>query len=300
LVFANRSGVSTGRIVVRDRSGEIVQTVGEPILGGAAPAISPDGNRAALRGDFAVWVYDLNRNVGVRLNSAQNANNLSWTSSGREAVFREPGAGIMIQAADGSSDAAIWLDAPCSFGRTSFSSDGRYAAYGANPGTGDEEGIWYREVGSDGSFSDPISWLLTPGVENQPQISPDGRYLAYRADESGRFEIYVRPFPEGQAKWRVSTNGGSHPLWSADGGELFYIEGAALLSAPVSTANEFTVGEPQRLFESPDLLRGGFGFSYDVFPDAERFLTIERDEETPVDTVRIIDNWDAEFRDRER
>jgi Tol biopolymer transport system component len=138
-----------------------------------------------------------------------------------------------------------------------------------------------------------------------PQFSPDSRYMAYQSSESGRYEIYVQPFPEGAAKWPVSTNGGSQPRWSADGTELFYVEGSTLMAVAVSTEGSFTIGPPQRLFESEDLLaRIINGVSYDVFPDGQRFVMIEpvvdSDEEATEPSIRIVENWYEEFRDREQ
>ena len=184
-------------------------------------------------------------------------------------------------------------------GSASWSPDGRYVAYAAADPAGGEGGIWYREIDSAGSLSEPISYLRTPFSEMQQQVSPDGRYLAYRSNESGRQEVYVRPFPEGSGKWQVSTNGGVGPRWAVDGTELFYSEGTTLMAVDVSTSGTFTVGRPQRLFESNNLQQGGLAHSYDVFPDGQRFLMINRDTDAAQDTVRIVENWDEPFRERE-
>jgi serine/threonine-protein kinase len=295
LVFTAQSGEATGKIVVRDRSGQIVKSLDDhPIRGWSVPQISPDGTRVALRADSSICVFDLKRGSRLRLRSGPNLNRPSWTSSGDEVVFVDQQVGFKVQAADNSADAAVWLDSPSAFGPVSFSSDGRYAAHGDFRSDG-EGGIWYREAGPDGSWSDPIPWLVTPASENQPQFSPDGRYLAYLSDESRRAEVYVRPFPEGQEQSLVSTNGGRSGRWSADGDELFYLRGKVLLSVPVSTADGFTAGVPRRLFEWPD----GAPDSFAVFPDGERFLAIEVDQPAAFG-VWIIENWYEEFRDQEK
>jgi hypothetical protein len=100
--------------------------------------------------------------------------------------------------------------------------------------------------------------------------------------------------------WRVSTNGGGDPRWAVDGTELFYSVGTTLMAVDVSTSGTFTVGRPQRLFESNNLQLGGVGHRYDVFPDGKRFLMINRDTDAAQGTVRIVQNWYEEFRDRER
>jgi serine/threonine-protein kinase len=171
--------------------------------------------------------------------------------------------------------------------------DGRYVSYsGADP-TGGEGGIWYREISPGGALSEPITYLRTPFQETMSQISPNSRYLAYRSNESGRQEIYVRPFPEGSGKWQVSTNGGHAPRWAANGTELFYHEGTTLMAVDVSTSGTFTSGRPQRLFETPNLGESFQIHPYDVFPDGKRFLMIDRDTSAAANAVRIVENWVA-------
>jgi serine/threonine-protein kinase len=140
--------------------------------------------------------------------------------------------------------------------------------------------------------------LQTPANEGLAQFSRDGRYVAYVSDESGRFEVYVRPFPVETGKWRISSDGGNAPRWSADGKELFYVEGTALVAAAVSTEAIFQVGASRRLFESADL-GASDDLTYDAFPDARRFVTIAREDSAPVETIRVVENWYEEFRDRQ-
>ena len=295
LVYVDRSAGGVDRIVVRDRTGEIVQSVGEPaVFKFTSPAVSPDGRRAAVIEQGAIWVYDLDRNVRTRLTVPGDdlPGGPTWLPSGREVAFPTRGGKVMIQTADGSVAAFVAYEANST---PSFSRDGRYVAYNAQDPSGGEGGIWYREIAADGSFSEPISWLRTPDDEQQPRISPNGEYLAYQSNESGRFDIYVRPFAEGPGKWLVSTNGGRQPSWSADGKELFYTEGPALMAVPVETAGMFTAGTPERLFEA---LETTGNIAYDVFPDGQRFITIRR--EGARDAIRIVENWAAPFRDREQ
>jgi serine/threonine-protein kinase len=182
-----------------------------------------------------------------------------------------------------------------------WSSDDRYLAYAAGDPAGGEGGIWYRERRPDGSLSEPVSFLRTPANERRTTFSPDHRYLSYSSDESGRNEVYVRPFPGGPGKWQVSTNGGDWPRWSADGKEIFYVEGPAIMAVSVSTSGNFTVGLPQQLFESSEFRSGQAASIYDVFPDGQRFVTIAPagNGHAPK-SVRIVQNWYEEFRDREQ
>jgi hypothetical protein len=136
--------------------------------------------------------------------------------------------------------------------------------------------------------------------QHSGQLSPDGRFLAFCSDESGRYEVWVRPFPEGGGKWRVSARGGITPRWSHDGKELFYLEGYTLMAAPVSTTTGFSVGAVVELFQDASLGQGSAG--YDVSADGKRFLLVEQvqDGETKAPAIRIVQNWFEEFRDRQR
>ncbi len=127
--------------------------------------------------------------------------------------------------------------------------------------------------------------------------------MAYCSDESGRYELYVRPFPEGSGKWLVSANGAGQPRWRSDGAELYYVEDATLMAVSVSTERGFTLGQPQRLFESDDLIarQNPTVPEYDVSSDGQRFIMVTpvQDEEAEPAQIRIVENWYEEFRDRE-
>ncbi|MDA1234148.1 MAG: protein kinase [Acidobacteria bacterium] len=302
LVYTSSASSAGAQIVVRDRSGDVLRSVGDPILQGQGPDVAPNGSRVVVSVDGDIWVYDLERDIGTRLTFTQ-AENLhpTWMPSSLEVSYQSAD-GVVVHVADGSqaAKAALTRANGVGSGPVSWSADGRYVAYAAADPAGGEGGIWYREIGSGGSLSEPISYLRTPFSEDQPQISPDRRYLAYRSNESGRPEVYVRPFPEGSGKWQVSTNGGVDPRWAVDGRELFYSEGTTLMAVDVSTSGTFTVERPQRLFESNSLQQGGPTHRYDVFPDGQRFLMIDRDTDAAQDTIRIVENWDEPFRDREQ
>lgn len=282
-----------GRVVVRDRTGRIVRPVGDAFTQWGGPAIAPDGSRVAVSVGGDIWIYDLERDTATRLTSAQGQNVApSWMASGVEVSY-ETGTGVAAQVADGSrpAKAVIPRTDGVGAGAASWSLDGRYVCYSATDPAGGEGGIWYREVGPGGVLSEPVTYLRTPFQETMSQISPNSRYLAYRSNESGRQEIYVRPFPEGSAKWQVSTNGGHAPRWAADGTELFYREETALMAVRISTSGTFTSGRPQRLYETPNVAELFNIHPYDVFPDGKRFVMIARDASAATPTVRIVENW---------
>ena len=127
----------------------------------------------------------------------------------------------------------------------SWTPDGKTLLYLEHPAdTGYD--IWLVSLEGEGT-SQPV--LQTRFNESNPAISPDGRWIAYQSDESGRYEVYVQPFPDLDGKWQVSTDGGLGALWAPDGGELFYRKGNAMMVASIDTEPTFTHGTPEVLFE---------------------------------------------------
>jgi len=134
-----------------------------------------------------------------------------------------------------------------------------------------------------------------------PKLSPDGHWMAYASYESGKAEIYVRPFPElNTGKWQVSTNGGTRPLWSPDGRELFYRNGDSVMAVSVQTEPTFKPGKTDLLF------RGTYAAEeWDIGHDGKRFLMIKTPSSTGEGSaaagprkINIVLNWFEELRDR--
>lgn len=235
----------------------------------------------------------------------------TWSSSGREVVYTLGAAGgsvlrLMRKAADGTGEPVVLVEGSADAINPDWSRDGRYMVYqeGWRPGTSGPTGpdIRYVRFETDGSASEPETFLSTPGAESAPKLSPDGRFVAYVSDESGRNEIYVRPFPNGDGRWQASVSGGTQPRWRSDGKELYYVEDQdVLMAVPVATGQGLVLGQPQRLFESADLIfRNSVWPQYDVSADGQRFLTSTpvQEENAPPPSVRIVENWFEQFRGR--
>ena len=150
--------------------------------------------------------------------------------------------------------------------------------------------------------------VQTPFLETNAEISPDGRWIAYQSAESGRDEIYVRPFPNvNEGRWQVSTGGGTRPLWARSGQELFYITSAddALMSTTISGTPAFKSSNPTKILDMAAYSIGGqtanVGRTYDVSPDGRRFLMIKQaaGEQTAArPQILVVQNWFEELKRR--
>lgn len=180
----------------------------------------------------------------------------------------------------------------------SWSSDGRFLLY-MTEGSGTKDKLWVLPLIGDRK---PVPFLRTQFEEPDGCFSPDGRWVAYVTNESGRYDVYVRPFsldPGGQVssdgrKWLISENGGSGPMWRKDGKELYYIDlEGKLMAVSVTAGSDFKAGVPKALFQTPpsvsaDNVLGQWAPS----PDGKRFLfLVPENQDTPPLTVVL--NWQA-------
>jgi Tol biopolymer transport system component len=146
--------------------------------------------------------------------------------------------------------------------------------------------------------SQPQFFLQTESNESSPKISPDGRWLAYQSNESGRIEVYVRPFPKAEeGKWQISMEGGMWPVWAGNGRELFYRSGNKMMVVNIESQSNLAVGKPRLLFERPPSPLPMS--SFDVTPDGQRFLMIQAGEQqAEVDQINVVLNWFEELKER--
>lgn len=154
-----------------------------------------------------------------------------------------------------------------------------------------ERDLWW--LSPDGEAS---RFLSTAADERAPMISRDGAWLAYVSNAEGRDEIYVRPWPEGDGRYKVSTDGGTEPVWRRDGRELFYRNGARMYSVAISTDSAgFRPGRPELLFESPFALDQFGNPNYDVSADGRRFLMVSEPTGNASREISIVVNWFEEI-----
>ena len=264
--------------------------------------LSPDGTKVAvdLNGpDRNIWVLDLRQANFTRLTFDPAEDLLPiWTPDGARIAFsRRVGvARLYWQAADGSGTATLLNEATTSQMPAFFTPDGKQLVF-------NEQQRDYLTLTLDGSRR--IDPLLTSGAtEINADLSPDGRWVAFSSNETGQFDIFVRPFPEvSRGKWQISRGGGAQALWSRDGRELYYRDAAgALWAVPVQLAPSFVHGPPVKLFEGTSYAgRGNLigGRTYDVSPDSQRFLMIKvpprQPDQLPVNSLVVVQNWFEEL-----
>jgi serine/threonine-protein kinase len=135
--------------------------------------------------------------------------------------------------------------------------------------------------------------------ETAPRFSPDGHWIAYASEESGRYEIYVRPFPGPGGKWQVSTDGGNEAVWNPKGHELFYRNGKKMMAVEYDAQKAFSAGKPKELFEGPYVPTPRSFPDYDISPDGQRFLMLRRAEEEQASShITVVVNWVEELKQK--
>jgi len=140
--------------------------------------------------------------------------------------------------------------------------------------------------------------LHTQFNETAPAFSPDGHWLAYASDESGRYEIYVQPYPGLGGKWQISTEGGTEPRWARDG-EIFYRSGGKMMAVQTTFKPSFSAGRPELLFEGRYVPTLATMANYDVAPDGKRFLMVKPSEQdTSATQINVVLNWFEELKQK--
>jgi serine/threonine-protein kinase len=277
LVYVPAGYVASRQVVVRvDRRGreEAVEFGDRPIT---RFALSPDGSRLALAASEPagrdVWVLDRVRRTLGRLTSDPATETAPvWSPDGRTIAYRSDrdGGGIFIRAADGAAEPRRLTKANGLFHTPyAFTRDGTRLLF--------VEFKDYRQqnilsVATDGSLA-VATVLGGANAKLRPALSPDGRWLAYQSDESGAYEVYVRPWPEvTRARWQVSTSGGTSPTWSRDGRELYFADRERLLAVPVAeSGGAFSPQQAQPLFALTSV-DDRLGPLYEVAPDGSGFF----------------------------
>jgi serine/threonine-protein kinase len=296
-VPADGEGEVTATAVWADRQGRVTgRAVKEPLINPRDPTLSSGGERlllvTGLSADGDLWNYDLGGRPPVPLAVQNNNESPVWSPDGTQVIFSMGETTLQMLPADGSVSQPQTL-----------------------PGRG-QPAVWSKSGELILLWPALVSNILTAPVSNtrevrsvvtseynefQPVLSPNSQWLAYVSDRTGQNEIWVQRYPVG-GPVRVSSNGGTEPLWSADGSEIFYRQETALMAVAVHAAQELTFTPPQRLFSLPYVAQTTRSRSYAVTSDG-RFLVF-----SPVDDGRasahgrivVVQNFGEEVKQRVR
>ena len=286
------SGPQTTLVWV-DRKGQEQPISAPPSSTYGSPHISPDGRRIALGNQGQIWIYDIARETLSRLSFVPTVTgNNAWTPDGKHVTFQSgTPLNLYWQASDGSGAAERLATSEYRQGPGSWSPDGKALVFvETNPKTNQD--IWVLQL----SDHKAVPFIQTEFNEGGPEFSPDGRWIAYASDESGRWEVYVQPYPGPGGKVQISTDGGKEPLWNRNGKELFYRNGDRMMAVPVGLQPSFSAGKPAILFEGRYHRTNASLAQYDVSPDGQRFVMVkDSGADQSATHINIVQNWFQEL-----
>ena len=296
-VIAYRAGNDERQLTWFDRAGKVLGTFGAADASLMGPMLSLDGRRAAVesvvQGNRDVWILDAVRRSRVTFDAGADRLPV-WSPDGVRVAFDSDRKGVRnlyLKSLNGAGSDELLLESPLESIAGDWSRDGRFLIYyvGDPKTQGD---LWVLPMQGQRK---PFVFVNTVANERTAQFSPDGRWVVYQSNESGRYEIYVRPFPGPGGQWLVSTAGGIEARWSRDGRELYYVApDGTLMAAPVAVkGGAFEPGTPVPLFR-PGIWGGGVNVNnkqqYDVTTDG-RFLINIATEDVNTAPIALIQNW---------
>jgi Tol biopolymer transport system component len=300
-----------GQLTWFDRTGKVLGTIGDPGLYRTL-AISPDGKRVAFeRADpqnfphHDIWLYDSARGVTTRFTFDPGWDgNPVWSPDGSHIAFggEKPDTGIFNlyqKPSNLAGEEELLFKSGVHKIPSGWSPDGRFLLFFNPVGT---THVWVLPLGGTAANRKPFPLEQSDFAQAAGRFSPDGRWIAYQSNESGKDEIYVRPFDASAAsaspptagtavtgKWMVSKDGGTVPLWRGDGKEMFYLapNGMAMV-VDVNTSGVFQAGIPKPLFKVPSGL-----VYWDATSDGKRFLMPAPSATNASAPLTVVLNWQA-------
>jgi Tol biopolymer transport system component len=289
------ANAASAQLAWYDRRGNIIRSSPPEALMESID-LSPDGLRLAVQMNRDIWLRDLVRNTSSRFTTDPSSEVIAiWSPQGDRIVFTSTGRGrqtsLYLKASNGASPEELLLSTDQPVWANDWSRDGRFLMYteGTVASTLD---LLTLPMDQPKESRKPVPYLRGPFQKKQAQFSPDGRFVAYASNESGKFEIYVQPFPNAtEGKWSISSEGGVEPRWSKNGSELFYFSGSRLMAVDIKTAPTLSVGIPHELFQAPvQPVYTNDGHRWQVTPDG-MFLLETFPPELSTSPITVVVNW---------
>ena len=308
ILLYNKAGSTDSQIAWYDRTGKLLGSVGAP--GPVSyPSLSPDEKsvvylRRTNSGASDLWLRDLARGTETRFTSDPSRNAVPfWSPQGDRVIFasnRSGLYGLYVKNSGGSEPEQLLLKNPNTQFPNQWSRDGRFIVYAEFQKA--SYNLWVLPMEGPEQDRRPVPFLQTEFSELMGQLSPDSHWMAYTSDQSGRREVYVRPFPPAEGQWTISAAGGEMPRWRGDGKELYFrAADGKLMAVPVTRAvagpkPAFEAGTPVALFDAhiqPTLLNNAT--NYDVTADGKRFLITARvgGDTASAPPLTVVVNWNA-------
>jgi serine/threonine-protein kinase len=272
--------------------------------------LSPDGTRVTAdvrENEQNTWIWDLKRETLLRLTDKPGQFQYGlWTPDSQHVVvsvttngvnnlfqMRPDGTGQMEQVTDVAKDKLSPFP-------NAVTPDGTKVIFRAGVASNKNDLFVAPLTGTDHTAA---KLLATEHDERNATISPDGKWMAFESDLSGRYEVYVRPYPNvDTAQFPLSVAGGLKPAWSPAGAEIFYLsDDGKMIAVPVDTTKGFVAGKPVALFDARPYFTGAVGRNYDVTRDGRRFFMIKNVAASAIAQVTpivVVINWADELRGR--
>ncbi|HMD13372.1 MAG TPA: protein kinase [Bacteroidota bacterium] len=279
-----------GRIKWLDMQGQMTSLV-DTTNSYFSSALSPDGEKLALHVQGAnddVWMYHIGRKSLTRLTfGGGNSGYPVWSVDGRYVMYMSERGGvsnIYRTAWDGSGKEERLTTSPGSQFPRSVSPDGKFLSFVQ------DNDIWILALDSSRKT---YPFFTSPATEANPVFSPDGHYIAYETNESGKYEIVIVPFPSRAGKWQVSSGGGSNPIWSPSGNEIYFTQGTTIYSVDIHPGNVFDYSAPKKVLDLPPDGQFLSGISL----DGKKFaLVTVPTKELSTSEFTLVTNWFQQLR----
>ena len=304
LIYQSGNSAAGRRLVWFDRTGQEIGAIGQADHYDQTSSYSPDRKKIAISifdatsRNIDIWIQDLKRNTRTRFTfDPANDQYPIWSPDGSQIIFassRKDQFDLYQKNSSGVGSEELILESDQNKIPWDWSSDGKFITYTSLGNTKTKQDLWILPLTAEetGKSLEPKPFVMTEFSEGWGRFSPDGKWIAHESDESGTWEIYIRPFPGPGGKWQISVNGGEWVYWRGDGKEVYYQSSDNKVKATKIGINgsAIEVGVEKTLFDLPG---GSASNIMDVSPDGQTFLINVPVVEQSKAPLSLVTNWDT-------